>query len=381
MKISYLCVAGAIGAGLGTAHADVSWEHSASVRAGNAKQPVLRFKLYNNWSGHRHRLLLKYVASAGLPQIPLPGGPFPMTTFAAGESLPQPTSGAAPGSGSPGGTHTGGVAFIQRLDDDRILAYATATRTYMSEPLRPLLAKLRFDPWGKLAPELSKQPPPPLTPEQRKRLGAEVRAVYKPVMRNFWRGYFRPLQEKRTFKGIPGRGYRMTFLMNVGGMRKKDEEWARINYEWWLADTQTGDEPIWQFLQAARDIRNDPAYKSTSMWLNETPAVWWQMLPEELHQAVETFLPQASTAHAEFGGTPLYMAATITPPPLQRAAMGEVRMELQLLSRNTGKLAATVFDAPASYEHMPLEPFFKKFDEMKKQGLPPLPTTFAPWGE
>src|SRR5690606_28909566 len=75
---------------------------------------------------------------------------------------------------------------------------------------------------------------------------------------------------------------------------------------------------------------------TTSMWMNESLPLMWASMPQELHQAVATLIPQvlgldqveaggliaaavdSSTAAPQvpfqIGGTPMYFAATVQQP-------------------------------------------------------------------
>src|SRR4028119_733015 len=101
------------------ARADVGWEHTATVRVSTMKQPIVNLKIYNHWTPQRHRLLLKYAVNA------LPGSmkrPIGINAFSA--LSPSTLSPVADYPALlPSSRNAGGAALIQRLDDDRIVAY------------------------------------------------------------------------------------------------------------------------------------------------------------------------------------------------------------------------------------------------------------------
>jgi hypothetical protein len=64
----------------------------------------------------------------------------------------------------------------------------------------------------------------------------------------------------------------------------------------------------------------------------------------------------------ELSVTPLYIAATLSLPPAQRAQYGDVRLEIYLTQRSTDSLADSVFSPPGSYKELKLEPFLEQLD-------------------
>jgi len=355
-RFSFWCAAVAVLSVAGVARADLSWEHTITVRLGKVKQPLARVKMYNNWSGERHRLLLKYALS-DLGRIPRPN----TSIFESSAFTPTPLVA--------GSTHYGSLGFVHRFDDDRFVAYTSEARMFISEPLRPLLKRLRFDPWKKRAFQLSKEAIPAFSLEQRRRLGREVRAVSAPYVRKVWRTYFRPLNRTRTFQhatgSTPGHGYRMTWLINGGGMNASDAQWVKVSFEWWLASELAGDELVRHFQQTVRENLQSIGWPSASLWINETLPILWQTLPEELHQAAKTLMPQSPSPRAGFGGTPLLMSLTVEPPAMQRVAFGgDLRIDIALNRRDAKVLGPKVFDAPDGYERMPLDPQLKRFENM-----------------
>jgi hypothetical protein len=349
-----LCASCAIACVSSSARADVGWEHTATVRVSTIKEPVAKLKIYNHWTPQRHRLLLKYAVHA-MPGCVRP--PTGMSTF------PTLTPGGVTMMSQPSSRNSGGVALIQRLDDDRIVAYETQTRSYVSEAFRPLLEKLRFDPWKKLAPELSGKPVPELSPEQRMRLGAEIRAASAPFLKRVSRTYFRELPTTHTLKvaenvitTVDCRGYRLTWLINTGGVGNGQEQWTRISYEWWLASDLEGDEVVRQFRAAWLNSMKNVAWPSTSMWINEFRPVLMYALPEAFLRAIETIIPPEPSPRAGFGGPPLRVYVTVVPPPLQRSQMGDVRAEIALTRHEWSPVPDQVFEAPEGYKHVPIDP-------------------------
>lgn len=361
----------------------LSWEHSLVTRSSKSKHALARVKIFNNWTNGKHRLLVKYnVAGLGGSNDVFAqyyGAAFSMPSF-------DPERVAAKIS-----YHNGALGLVQNLTDDKIIAYSSDAGEhgeYFSENRKALMKRLRFDPWKKIAPELSKAEVPKLTGEQRERLGREVRALTRPMLKNVLKTYFRPLPKTRVFTAgtekVEARGYRMTILLNAGGYYG-DAQWTRIATEWWLASPTPGDAPAIKFFaQTLADYR-DLGGPTTSMWLNESLPVMWSSMPQELHQALGTVLPDAlaeldgSTPGFKLGGTPVYAAATITEkkPKMKRCpdcgqmhvpvpgqfSEETLRVEMQLRSRHTHPLAARVFDAPAEYKKESLEPILKEWDE------------------
>jgi hypothetical protein len=351
----------------GAVRADVTWEHTVVVRVAGQQKPVFNLKMFNSWSGSKKRTLIKFAPSSlpgGLPDS-LPGHPPWGDAF-------QPTNSGAKKSGIIE------VAYIQDLEGDRMMAYSTQAREYFDEPLRPTLKRLRFDPWKKLAPRLSQEAPPEFTPQQRARLGAEVRALYTPYLKQGMKLYFRNLPNIRTFEGVEARGYRLSTLLNAGGSR--NPQWVRTNFEWWLANDLEGDEEVRNYQKGTRQLIRDIGGPSASMWLNELYPVIWQMFPQELHQAMATFLPPAGSPRESFGGTPVRLFMTVVPPALQRAAMGgEARAEVALVSRSNGTLREGVFTAPTGFKKIEAEPHIKQMETLMKGDFPNMPPMLQPF--
>jgi len=361
-------------------HADVSWEHSGTVRVGAQKQPTVRFKMYNNWTAQRHRLLMKYSVHnvSGLRGIANPlflagmstlNTTSPLNAFAPtqlsytkapaiwnalGSSLPSQMRG--------GMKNYGAFGIVHRIDDDRLIAYESQSGHYISQPRRAFFERLRFDPYKTLAPELSRTEPLRLSPEQRARLVQEVGAIAAPLQKKVVRTYFRPLSEERTFRDIPGQGYRMTQLINTGTYSGKPQ-WMRMNFEWWVADTQ--DVELVQFRDAARENLKGVAWPTTSMWINEALSLGRYSSDPQWRQAMKTFAindaPNASLLDTTIGVTPLYLAITVI-PPTQFKKQGDFRMEINLTQRSTDTLPQSVFAQPNDYKAFDLEPLLKQAD-------------------
>lgn len=349
----------------GVARADVTWEHAMTLRVTKFKQPLVKMKLFTSWTAQRNRVLLKYDLG-GLEQAGVNVGDM------VAERLPKAKAAAA--------ANIGGVALAQRLDDDRLLAYSTASRSYINEAFTPLMQKLRFDPWQKLDPNLSRTPPPDFTEEQRKRLGAEVRASMNPLTKMVMKLYFRPLSNPKTIDGIETHGYRLTALVNVGGVKPKQQQWMRLNEEFWLASDLPGDDAIRTFQQAARAPERRALWKSTSMWVNEFWPVVWRTMPQEVIDAVETLVPPASSPNAGFGGTPVRIYYSAIFPPMQRSEVGDIREEISLTHRSTDTIAATVFDTPTGYKQIKLDPYLKQYQDLMQGKLPGM-KTFSDFSE
>ncbi len=337
--------------GAHSVRADVTWEHIGTLQTSlSAKQPLMQVKMYNSWAPQRHRLLLNYaflpsaVAAAEVmrnnaPQMPL--------------LAPMPSSNSIKSFGS--------LGFVQRLDDDRVLAYESQSKTFVSEPRLALMKRLRFNPWKKLAPELANEAPPQLSDEQRTRLKAEIGALTSPLRKRFTKTYFRALPETKTFFGLVGNGYRLTQLLNVGGM-SRNQSWMRVTTEWWIAPETSSDADISGFnAQMQRDYKTLGG-ATNSMWLNEMFAL--SQIPSDpiLRAAWNSFRVPADAPEGAFRGTPLLLISKITLPPLQRAEMGDMLFTLRLSARSNNALADSVFDAPKAYTKTDIQPALKKLD-------------------
>lgn len=339
-----------------TASADVQWEHTITARVSTLKDPLLKASVISSFTPQRYRFDLRFdmqgVAQSGLGHIAM-----------------RPTSDANCLPALPKHPDKFDISSIHRYDDDTVIAYSSMKKEYRTDSFDTVLQKLRFDPWKKLAPRLSKEQPPKLTPAHRARLGAEVRSTLRPFLKPVLRTYFRPLPNQRTFDGITGRGYRMTWLMNAGGMKPAQAQWMEIAFEWWLAPQLPGDEDVRGIRKMYVDKMNalPYAWPTASMWLNESLPVLWQCMPQELLQAWETVRP----ADGSFSGMPLRCYITIKPPSMVRAAAGDLRIEMALTKRSTEALPAALFDAPAGYEKKPFVAPWDELEKAMKQHLPP----------
>lgn len=343
-----------------SARADVMWEHIGTLQTSAIPKPVFRIKMYNTWTPQRHRLLLNYAFSPSLasragamgnrPGFP----PLPMLQSPMLRSL-------APAGASSGITNYGSIGFVRRLDDDRVLVYESQSKTMISERRMALARRLRFNPWKKLAPELANQNAPVLSNEQRTRLKAEIGALTAPIRRSFSKTYFRALPGYKTFGSLIGRGYRLTQLVNAGGVRR-NAMWVRTTTEWWIAPQTEADDAIRAFQTQTRSQRREMGGVTNSMWLNEYIAL--AAIPSDpiLRAAYNTFRVPADAPEGAFIGTPLTLTTKVTLPPLQRARYGDVLFTLRLASRKTDALADTVFNAPGGYKAYDIQPALKQLD-------------------
>lgn len=314
-KLVVALMAGVLGSA-GGARADVTWEHTVTARWSLAPQPVLQAKIYNNWTPQRHRVLVKYA---------VPDDPF-----------------------APRYRQSGSVAAIQRLDDDRVIAYASQPKTFLSESRSALLEKLKVNVWQGWEPELAQQTAPSFTPEQRARLGAELRAAYAPFTRAMVRPYFRALPQTRVLNNRLARGYRLTWLLNTSGEPGNESGWTRVAMEWWLAPHEASDDEIAGFYREATAPLRQPGGLTNSIWLNEALPVLWAAMPRELQRAVATLQPPQEAQNA-LSGAPLRAYLTVQPPQ-DGIAVGTLRAELALTARHTRELSPSVWEAPAGYK-------------------------------
>lgn len=389
-----LAAGGALCAG-SPARADLSWEHTGTLRISTIKQPVFKLKMYNSWTASSHRVLFKYgvygPASGMMKKMSphametfaplsnwMPQGPMPldlprMLLAQAVEQViaeEKPVKSAKTKADDAESklptvdkvSNFGALSFVQRAEEDRLVFYDSQTKRYLDEPGRALLSRLRFDPWKKLAPELSRQAPPTLTPEQRARFKAELVALTAPIQRSIQKVFFRPLTEKRTFNGIEGRGYRLTQLNNTGGRRKGQQQWLRTSMEWWVSGSLPGDDVITQFRDASRAQLKGLETPTSSIWLNEYIALAKYGGNETLREAFKTLGFNQGEEAGTLSATPLQLSISVVPPPLQRAATGDIHFDLALTQRSTGTLAPTVFTAPSGYTRWNPESYLKKLD-------------------
>ena len=378
MKHRSLLLASAVAAlGLASsAHADLGWEHVGELRFSTSKTPVMRFKMYNSWTPSRHRVLVSY-AFHNIPGFTMPRSTMetlapmlplesalnfsgaepvaPMLRALTAAQKKASTRAAAPDKIQNFGT----VGFVQRTDDDRVLAYESQTKKFVSEPRRELLRRTTFDPFKTLDPSLSQQAPPEFTPEQRKRLASEVGAFTKPLREKIQKLYFRELPQMRTIQGLRGRGYRLTQLTNTGG--QKHPQWMRVNLEWWIASEGAGDETVRMFRAASRKNLEGIAWPTTSMWLREYIKMSQEPIDPITRRALNTFMPNGK----DDGGlnvTPLKVSMKISLPPLQRAQTGDISFDLNLTNRYTDPIPDRVFLQPVGYTRFNLEPYVKQVE-------------------
>ena len=343
MKNSLFAVLLGVSALASTAHADVSWRHTGRVTVGGT--PVVNFDFRNQWSGDRHRATLSVDAAKGAATFGMPTG----------------------------NASKAEVSIIERLNDDRLLLVFpdikanTTTTSFVDEPYSTLRKRLRFDFFeGAADKELSTELPPELTPAQRQRLGRELRAVLEPFSRKTSRQYFRALPQIRTINGVKSRGYRYTSAFNTAtftraaGMTGKGQDtWMRATAEWWLAEEQPGDSEIRAFTTRANNLKTEGGPATVSMWLNEYLPVLWEASPREAHAALASLVGEMGTPGFGFRGTPVQFFATITPPPVQAFAVGDVRFALELKNNHQTPIDEAVFQAPAGAKRQPIEPFLQ----------------------
>ena len=355
------------------------------TRASSSKQALARLKIYNNWTPGKHRLLVQYnVAGLGAADDFIGrnyGTSFAMPNF----DTSRLTEKAA--------YHHGTLGLVQNLDDDKLTAYSSEAGKhgeYFVENRKALMKRLRFDPWKKIAPELSEEEMPTLTAAQRNRLGREVRATLRPALKSVIKTFFRPIKEPRTFtvagEKVEAKGFRMTVMLNAGGYTS-DEEWVRMAFEWWLAPEMDGDAVARRFLGKILLDERERGGPTTSMWMNETLPLMWASMPQEFHASLATLLPQTLNGDAAADGstptmgvgTPVYAAVTMKQSKPRDGRCPDcgtnhilrdgpkqwesIRLELQLQNRSTRELAPSVFNAPPEYKKESLEPILKEWDE------------------
>lgn len=309
------------------ARADVTWNHVGSVKLGNS--PLVSFSLQNQWSGEKHRAFLSVDATKA------------MKTMAPSNSQ----------------LVRGDVQIIERLDDDHLILSSSASKNYIDEPYKSLKGRLRLNFWEALGSNLSADNIPELTPEQRRRFGQEIRALWSPFTKSISRTYFRPIPETRTIGGLSSRGYRYTSMFNAS-LEKNSPQWVRVTAEWWLADGQAGDEEIRAFTQSANQIKTEGGGATASMWANEYAPILWQAAPEEAHQALASLIGETNSPNYGFKGTPVQFYLTITPPPSAQMSMGgDIRFALELKNRSTSGVSPAVFEAPGGSQRIEIEPF------------------------
>lgn len=332
--LTFLCAATLLSAL--SARADVAWQHAGAVSVGGA--PLVKFNVRNEWSNQNHRARL-FLDATGLAM------------------LGAPTEGAK-----------GTLNVIERLGDDKIIIapeMAGQSAQYVEEPYSTLKGRLRLNFWEGLDEKLANEEVPAFTPEQRSRLGRELRAIVSPLTKRFSRQYFRVLPQKRTIMGLESTGYRYTSLVIVPQKGAPDQV-VRMNVEFWLAAPQEGDAEILGFTTAANNLKSSPA--TVSMWLNEYFPVVYETLPIEFQQTVEALLGQKGSPTFGYRGTPMQFFATVSPPAMMGMAIGDVRFAAELKSRSTSAVNETIFQAPTDARRVDIAPFLQIMKNGVRQG-------------
>jgi len=328
----------------GAARADVTWEHSATVSAGNI--PLVSFQLRNDWSGKNHRARLSFDASS--------------------------IAGAMGGTGSQPARGT--LDVIERLGDDRLVfALRNPTNTgvthYVDEPYSTLQSRLRINFFEALDPEFAAkaEPVPSLTDEQRRRLGQELRAYTKPFQDAYSRQYFRALPETRTIQGLTCQGYRYTSLTKIPGeLGAGKQTWFRMASEFWIAKDQPGDDEIASFTTQANALKSGP--QSVSMWINEAFPILAEAMPEEQQSFIAAFIGRKGEPNYGFQGTPVEFSVTLSPPAEMGMATGDIRFHAQLVHHSNDPIPARAFESPTTGTRVEIQPFLDLVKNGLKQG-------------
>jgi len=335
----FLLIGAACAASASVALADVpgvSLEYAGSSRVQGTTKPIVTFKNYTSVENGRIRKLTKYVINA--PKMPL----------SAKEKSKSPMAFLA----HAGAYHAGGIGVMIDRNNDKFMLFSSEAKTYIEQPYREFLKQIRFDPFSKVAPELSKEAPPELTKEQRRRLGAEVTVVAKAFLKNNFKVYFHALPGSRNFKALDGvatHGYRMTMLFNMA-KSGQPARWGKVASEWWVADSLPGDDMIRDITGGLfDDIKNNGGI-STSMWINETLPLIWNSLPHELRDAVQTVMPLPPAKDAWYKGTLAYLAVTADLRKTKSAHPVISRTEITLTKRSTAAIPGRIFLPPAGYQ-------------------------------
>jgi len=342
MKIlhRFLLVSAACVASASIALADVpavSLEYAGSSRVDGSAKPIANFKSYTSVENGRMRKLTKYVIN--VPKMPL-----------SAQEEKSPMAFLA----HMGSFHAGGLGVMIDRKNDKFMLFSSEAQTYVEQPYREFLKQIRFDPFSKVAPELSKEAPPELTKEQRQRLGAEVNVATKAFLQNNFKVYFHALPGSRNFKALDGvttHGYRMTMLFNMA-KPSQPARWGRVASEWWVADSLPGDDMIRDITGGLFDDVKSNGGLSTSMWINEALPLIWNSLPHEMRDAMETYMPLPPAKDAWYKGTLAYLAVTSDLRKLKTAHPVKTRTEVTLQNRNTGVIPESIFLPPAGYEKM-----------------------------
>ena len=334
-KISaFLCAATLLGAA--SARADVSWEHSGAVSVGGV--PLVKFNLRNDWSNQNHRGRF-FVDATGLAAMGAPTQSAKVT-----------------------------LDCIERLDDDKLIIapkMAGQNAQYIEEPYSTLKSRLSFNLWEGLDEELGREPVPALTPEQRRRLGRELRASISPLSKRFSRQYFRVLPQKRMIMGMESTGYRYTSLLIIPE-RGAPSQTLRANIEFWLASPQDGDAEILGFTTAANALKSGPP--TNSMWINEYFPIIYETMPDELQKTIEAMIGDKNKPGFGYRGTPMQVFVTVTPPPSAAMGIGDIRLAVNLKSRSTSAIDQAIFQAPTDAKRVEVEPYLKIMKNAVRQG-------------
>ncbi len=333
---------------LGTlARADVTWEHTANVSVGGSV-PLVSFNLRNDWSGQNHRARLSFDATG--------------------------VAGAMGGMDSGGPSPRGTVDVIERLGDDHLVfALRNPTNTgvsqYVDEPYSTLQNRLRLNFFEALDPQFAAraEPVPELTQDQRRRLGQELRAFYKPITDAYSRQYFRALPQTRTLNGLECRGYRYTSMSKIPKEAGAGSQaWIRMASEFWIARDQPGDDEIASFTTQANGLKS--AAPTVSMWFNEAFPILAEAMPDEAQNAIAALIGRQGDANYGFRGTPVQFSITITPPAGVSMGVSDVRFQAQLTRRSNDPIPARAFALPSSGTRVQVEPFLQILRNGIKQG-------------
>lgn len=328
----------------GLAHADVTWEHTASVSVSG--MPLVSFNLRNDWSGQNHRARFSFDATS-----------------------------VAGGLGDMGGAPTKGTLdVIERLGDDHLVfalrnPQNTGVTQYVDEPYSTLQNRLRLNFFEALDPQFAAntEPVPSLTDEQRRRLGQELRAYTKPFREVYSRQYFRALPQTRTINGLECRGYRYTSMTKLpASAGAGSQEWFRTATEFWVASNQPGDEEIASFTTQANGLKSGPP--TVSMWLNEVFPIMAESMPDEAQSAVAALIGRKGEENYGFRGTPVQFSVTLTPPPSAQMGVGDIRLQAQLTRRSNDAIATRAFEIPTTGTRVQIEPFLQIMRNGIKQG-------------
>ncbi len=324
--------------------ADVTWEHKARVSVGGSK-PLVTINLRNDWSGDNHRARFSLDANS------------------------------VAANGSEGGPPLRGtVDVIERLGDDRLIfalrnADNTGVTNYVDEPYTTLQSRLRINFFEALDPQFAAkaEPVPQLTPEQRRRLGQELRAYTKPFSDALTRQYFRALPDTRTINGLESRGFRYTSMSKVPDYMGGSAQWVRTSSEFWMATGQNGDDEITSFTKRANDLKSGAP--TVSMWINEMLPILAESMPKESQNFVAALVGRPDEANYGFRGTPTQFFITITPPPAAQMMMGgEIRFQAELTRRSNDPIPARAFATPTDGTRTEIEPFLEIVRNAIKQG-------------